>query len=184
MLLPAEQFDAVVAALYPGRTAAAVAGAGTDGGQRRGPRIPVATRLTMIPFVPGAEGLGGYDFPPGPNGSPCLPLAEPVSVPVRDLSRGGLRFLMPRRLPLDTPFVLLMPAAGPVPATGVGPVPVAVECSVSYWQPVRRDLFAIGARFVRALPTFAAPRQPPTILLPGFGEVAGDAAATSARTAG
>lgn len=162
MLLAADLFETVIRSLNPGR-AVAVAGptpasptappTGTGGGGlRRGLRVPVATRLTVIPFAPGAEGLGGYDFPPGADGSPRMPLADSLSVPVRDLGRGGVRFLMPRRLPLDTPFVLLLPPAGWTAArhtADAGPAddarPIAVECTVTYWQPLRRDLFAIGA---------------------------------------
>jgi hypothetical protein len=191
MLLAAELFETIVASLNPGRAAAAATLAaapaasplsGIGGGLRQGHRIPVATRLTVIPFAPGAEGFGGYDFPLAADGSPNIPLADPVSVPVRDLSRGGVRFLMPRRLPLDTPFVLLLP---PVPkaahrAAAAHPAAdaraMAVECSVIYWQPIQRDLFAVGAQFVRVLPQFAASGQPPAILLPGFGDLAADVA--------
>src|SRR5688572_32876256 len=112
MLLPAELFDEVLGCVTEGAGDAASGssmGLPTGGGQRRGPRVTIGGRFTLIPFAPGAEGLAGYDFPRNADGSPQLPLAGPLSVPVRDVSRGGLRFLMPRRLPLDTPFVLLLP---------------------------------------------------------------------------
>ena len=198
MLLAVELFETVVAALHPGRAAAAAStavidGAEGGGGLRRGHRVPVTTRLTVIPFAPGAEGLGGYDFPRNPNGSLRMPLADPVSVPVRNLGRGGVRFLMARRLPLDTPFVLLLPpvpkSAGTLAAgqpTGGSPAaarPLAVECTVTYWQPIQRDLFAIGAQFVRVLEAFAAPQQPPIIALPGFGDAGTATADTALRPA-
>src|SRR5437879_162661 len=111
MLLSNELFEEVlgsITAMLASAPAVAV-NVPTGGGQRRDPRIAVNNRLTLFPFSPGAEGLAGYDFPRLSNGSLQLPLADPVSVPIRDLSRGGVRFLMPRRLPLDTPFVLLLP---------------------------------------------------------------------------
>lgn len=168
MLLSAEMFDRVVTVLNPERSAVPMAG----GGQRKSPRVPITTRLTLVPFATGAEGLAGYDFPLDRSGSLQIPLADPVSVPIRDLSRGGLRFMTPRRLALDTPFVLLLPAftPGSLPA-GVSAPPLAIECTVSYWQPIQRDLFAIGAQFLRELKSFRAPATPPTILLPGFGSM-------------
>src|SRR4051794_15056366 len=61
-------------------------------GQRRGPRGTPDGRVTTPPPPPGPAHAG-----------PAL------SVPVRGLSRGGLRFLHSQRLPLDTPFVALLP---------------------------------------------------------------------------
>ena len=195
MLLAAEMFDGIVARLsadaagvrsaLPPQMAAPTAAAVsiTGGGLRRGPRVNVGGRLTVIPFAPGAEGLGGYDFPAGADGSPQVPLADPLSVPVRDLSRGGLRFLSGRRLALDTAFVLLLPR--PAVPHGISDVgiaaalyagksrpPLALECTVTYWQPVRRELFAIGARFRRELPGFVAPTKPAAVVLPGYEEPA------------
>ncbi|MGH2549479.1 MAG: hypothetical protein ACRDHN_08820 [Thermomicrobiales bacterium] len=164
MLLSTEMFEQVVATLNPARSAVPVAG----GGQRRSARIPIATRLTLVPFATGAEGLAGFDFPMDRTGSLRIPLADPVSVPIRDLSRGGIRFMTPRRLALDTPFVLLLPASvASLPE--VASSPIAIECTVTYWQPVQRDLFAIGAQFLRELKPFRVPTTPTTILLPGFG---------------
>ncbi len=165
MLLSSEMFDRVIASVHPGR---ATASAGIGGGQRLSPRIPISTRLTLIPFATGAESLAGFDFPVDRTGTLRIPLADPVSVPVRDISRGGVRFMTPRRLALDTPFVLLLPSGyGDQP--GVTQSPTALECTVTYWQPVQRDLFAIGAQFIRELKPFRVPATPVTILLPGFG---------------
>ncbi|QOV87517.1 hypothetical protein [Humisphaera borealis] len=164
MLLPPELFDQVVSALSPARAAVPL----TGGGQRQSARVPVATRLTIVPFATGAEGLAGFDFPLDRDGTLRIPLADPVSVPVRDLSRGGIRFMTPRRLALDTPFVVLLPPTTPS-MPGVAARPLAIECTVTYWQPVQRDLFAIGAQFLRELKSFRAPATATTILLPGFG---------------
>lgn len=164
MLLSSEMFDRVVTSLHPGRSGTSAAG----GGQRQTPRIPVTTRLTIVPFATGAESLAGFDFPIDRTGSLRIPLADPVSVPVRDLSRGGIRFMTPRRLSLDTPFVLLLPSGYESHST-LASSPTALECTISYWQPIQRDLFAIGAQFIRELKPFRVPTTPVTILLPGFG---------------
>lgn len=169
MLLSTEIFDTVVATLNPTRAAAHSA----VSGQRRSPRVPVANRLTILPFASGAEGLAGFDFPLDESGALQIPLADPVSVPVRDLSRGGLRFMTPRRLSLDTPFVLLLPS-GARSQAGASASPVAIECTVTYWQPIQAGLFAIGAQFLRELKPFRVPTTPITILLPGFGNPAAD----------
>ena len=169
MLLSTEMFDQVIATLNPARATMPVAA----GGQRRSVRVPVTTRLTMVPFATGAEGLAGFEFPVDRTGSLRIPLADPVSVPVRDLSRGGVRFMTPRRLALDTPFVLLLPPNGlKMGGTGGGTAsPIAIECTVTYWQPIQRDLFAIGGQFIRELKPFRVPTATTTILLPGFGSV-------------
>ena len=170
MLLPAELFDEVLGGISAGVGGALdglPSGIPTGGGQRREPRVAVGCRFTVIPFAPGAEGLAGYDFPRSANGSPQLPLAGPLSVPVRDVSRGGLRFLMPRRLPLDTPFVLLLPRKN-ADQNATTPAVLAVECTVTYWQPVRRELFAIGAQFMRTHDGFVAPAAAPEVVLAGM----------------
>ena len=174
MLLSADVFDAVVARLAAGPP-------GGAGGQRRGPRSMLDTRLTIIPYP---EGLGGQVGPP-------------LSVPVRDLSRGGMRFLLPQRLPLDTPFVTLLPRAhhtgvdesqdAPDP---VEPKPLAVLCAVAYWQPLAKDLFALGGEFTRVLSAvdrFEPPAAQPLIVLPELpvGEQpAGQSAAALRRAVG
>ena len=135
-----------------------------SGGGRRGPRVSAGGRVVIVPCP---EGVDAGQKPP-------------LSVPMRDLSRGGVRILMPRRLPLDTQFVLLLPrsteaphAKGPTAATGVKKAapaaPLAVECTVIYWQPLARELFAIGGQFTRVLSgaEFQAPSQPPGVVLPG-----------------
>ena len=164
MLLANELFEEVLGTLTAGVSAAATT-VPTGGGQRREPRIPLSQRLTLIPFAAGAEGLAGYDFPRTSRGELQIPLSDPLSVPVRDLSRGGLRFLMPRRLPLDTPFVLLLPRL-PMAGSPVGrSTPTAVECTVTYWQPIQRELFGIGARFLRLLPGFVPSAIKPGVVL-------------------
>jgi len=171
MLLSSEQFDSILTTLRTGRENEPAPADG--GGLRKSPRVPVSTRLTLIPFASGAEDLAGFDFPLDKEGWLKIPLADPLSVPIRDISRGGLRFLSPRRLPLDTPFVLLMPPAGS--AAGATDTPaqhLAIECMVTYWQPLKRDLFAIGAQYIRALAPFRPIAAAPTILLPGFGQLA------------
>jgi hypothetical protein len=161
MLLASELFDTILSTMSVRTGPGGLALPQTGGGQRRGPRVPVASRLTVVPFAPGAEGLLGFDFPRDADGLLKLPLGDPQSVPVRDLSRGGVRFLMPRRLPLETPFVLMLPRSSDPSAD-----PVAVESSVTYWQPINRDLFAIGAQFHRVLEGFAAPSVTPAVVLP------------------
>lgn len=164
MLLAADHFEAVLASLPVQPASIAVT---TGGGQRQGPRVAVAGRLIVIPYAPGAQTLVGYDFPRDAQGSPMIPLGNPQSVPLRDLSRGGVRFLMPRRLPLDTPFILLLPRLQPSSSATAEPAaPIAIECTVSYWQPVRRELFAIGSQFLRVLQGFVPPAIAPTLVLP------------------
>lgn len=171
MLLATDQFDAIVAALHPA-SASIPADAINGGGQRRSPRVPVLTRVTLVPFAAGAEGLAGYDFPIDRTGSLRMPLADPVSVPIRDLSSGGIRFMMPHRLALDSAFVLLLPGVNsePVLPQAAGQSLMAVECTVTYWQPIRRDLFAIGAQFLRTLAPFRASDKPATVLLPDLND--------------
>jgi hypothetical protein len=163
MLLAPELFDQILVSLDSDAALLAGATAG-GGGQRRAPRFATTARVTLIPFAPGTEGLGGYDFLRDADGRLQLPLGQPQRVPVRDLSRGGMRFLMPCRIPLDTPFVLLLPR------TGFDTVPLALEASVTYWQPVQRDLFAIGAQFRRELQGFVAPSATPALVLPNLPE--------------
>src|SRR5690242_2495057 len=87
MLLSEDVFEGI-AQLLGGSVSTGPAAAG----QRRGPRAVLDTRLTIVPC------------PDGPERA-----ERGLSVPVRDLSRGGLRFLHTERLPLDTPFVALLP---------------------------------------------------------------------------
>src|SRR4051812_19937426 len=131
MLLEPEIFDQILEMVDTDHVRPIPAG-NAGGGHRQSPRFTTTTRLTVIPFAPGSEGLGGYDFLRHRTAPLHLPLAPPLLVPVRDLSRGGVRFLMPGRLPLDTPFVLQLPRSRQNP--------VSVEASVTYWQPIEKNL--------------------------------------------
>jgi hypothetical protein len=184
MLLAANVFNAVIDGLeFDARRGARSA--------RRDPRVLLSTRLSILPCPQGVEhGLGA-----------------PLSVPVRDLSRGGLRFLLPRRLPLDTQFIAVLPGAGHLsnvcaaseaapsesplavnPAEWLqpeGPLaepdaaapeaepvnrdlpPLTVLCGVAYWQPLAKDLFAIGGQFLRVIEGLTLPDVEPRIVLPG-----------------
>ena len=169
MLLTADLYDGMLDALGAGPAMAA-----GGGGQRRGPRASLDARLTIIPCPEGADG----------------PHWPPLAVPVRDLSRGGLRFLLPRRLPLDTRFIVLLPrqekvadwrsdgvmecapdgdAASSTPSLRHSTTPpLPVECVVAWWQPLARDLFALGGQFVRVASGVAAPAVAPRVVLPGL----------------
>ena len=145
MLLSEDVFEGI-AQLLNGSIATAA------GGQRRGPRAVLDTRLTIIPC---------------PGGPDCA--ERPLSVPVRDLSRGGLRFLHTERLPLDTPFVALLPRPRQLNPTGTdNPLPVLAV--VAYWQPLAKDLFALGGEFRRVLSGIDLPalRQQPAVILHGL----------------
>ncbi len=143
----------------------------STGGQRRGPRLALRGRLTLLPCPEGLEG----------------PIGPPLSVPVRDLSQGGVRFLLPRRLPLDTQFILLLAASQPLGTRETRPL--AVLSVVSHWQPVSKDLFAIGGQFLEMLDTSAMPGEllsfEPRVVLPGMAanEPQGAAAAEMLRRA-
>ena len=195
MLLAANVFNAVI----DGLESDARRGARSA---RRDPRVLLSTRLSILPCPQGVEhGLGA-----------------PLSVPVRDLSRGGLRFLLPRRLPLDTQFIAILPGAGhlanvssaadPAPSESPLPVnpaewlqpegatpepeadthdegavasdlpPLLVLCGVAYWQPLAKDLFAIGGQFLRVMEGIPVPDIEPRIVLPG--EADADAGAVPA----
>jgi hypothetical protein len=176
MLLAANVFNAVIHGLESD------AGRGTRSA-RRDPRVLLSTRLNILPCPDGLE-----------NGMGAL-----LSVPVRDLSRGGLRFLLPRRLPLDTQFIAALPGAGhlavwnadstsngssfPMPppqwlqagpgkSASASPVqlsdkPLMILSGVAYWQPLAKDLFAIGGQFLRILRDVAVPNVEPRVVLPG-----------------
>jgi hypothetical protein len=141
--------------------------------ERREPRVSLSGRVVVVPCPEGLESAH----------------ASPLSVPMRDLSRGGVRFLLPRRLPLDTQFILLLSretgtqAHPPAqkPGTSAPPPALALECTVIYWQPLARDLFAIGGQFVRVLSAtdYRVPDEPPRVVLPGL--AAGDPGADPAQ---
>jgi hypothetical protein len=147
MLLSEDVFEGI-AQLLGGSLAAGAAG------QRRGPRVTLDTRLTILPCPDGPDRAG----PP------------PLSVPVRDLSRGGLRFLHSERLPLDTPFVALLPRRRQLNQQPGTDKPLALLAVVAYWQPLAKDLFALGGEFRRVLSGIDLPalREQPTIILPGL----------------
>ena len=96
--------------------------------RRREQRVGVAARITLIPVTE------------------TLP-AAPFTVPLRDLSAGGLGFLHTERIGLDEQFVALLPD---------GRDSMAVLCRVAYYQPLAERLYAVGATFVRVLRQSAA----------------------------
>lgn len=69
--------------------------------------------------------------------------AENLTVPIRDLSRGGFAFFHDQRLPLGEQFALVLPES-----TGSS---LVLQSTVTYWQPLDTNFFAIGARFCRIL---------------------------------
>ena len=93
------------------------------GARRRGPRVDVRARVTVIPLTDSLATV-------------------PFDVTLRDLSPGGVGFLHTDRFGLDQQFVILLPD---------GRESVAVLCEVAYYQPVATDAYSIGARFVRVL---------------------------------
>ena len=92
--------------------------------QRKQPRVGLRSRATIIPL--------------SESSSPT-----PVSIQIRDLSSSGIGFLHDRKMSLDEQFALVLPRNGDTPSV--------ILCSVAFWQPLARDLFAVGARFVRIL---------------------------------
>lgn len=92
--------------------------------QRRAPRQGLRARATIIPLCESSH-----------------PTA--LCVQVRDLSPAGVGFLHDKKMALDEQFALVLPRAGDNPSV--------VLCSVAFWQPLARDLYAIGARFTRIL---------------------------------
>ena len=97
--------------------------------QRRQPRVALEADATIIPL--------GYERP---GATPII---------ARDLSSSGIGFLHDRQLALDEQFALVLPQANDNPAL--------LLCEVAFWQPLGRDVFAIGARFVRVLREASAP---------------------------
>jgi len=92
--------------------------------QRRGPRARVDAQAMLLPF--------SDRFAP-----------DTLNVAIRDVSAGGFGFLHHRPLPLGTQFGLLLPESSGRP--------LVILCTITYWQPVAQDLFAVGASFVRVL---------------------------------
>ena len=46
--------------------------------------------------------------------------------------------------------------------------PLAVQCVVAYWQPIDRNLFAVGGQFLKVLTAADLPTEKPEVLLPDF----------------
>ncbi|HET6251312.1 MAG TPA: hypothetical protein VFE47_26750 [Tepidisphaeraceae bacterium] len=92
--------------------------------QRRTPRTGLRTRAAIIPL--------------GENAHPAA-----ITIEVRDLSASGIGFLHEQKMALDEQFALVLPRTNDTPSV--------VLCSVAFWQPLARDLFAVGARFRRVL---------------------------------
>jgi len=68
---------------------------------------------------------------------------ENLQVPIRDLSRGGFAFLHDRRLPLGEQFALLLHESSGRP--------LAILCTIAWWQPLEDGFYAIGAKFSQVL---------------------------------
>jgi hypothetical protein len=92
--------------------------------QRRQPRLGLRARATVIPLSEGSH-----------------PAA--ITIQVRDISAAGIGFLHDKKMSLDEQFALVLPRTGDTPSV--------VLCSVAFWQPLARELYAIGARFIRVL---------------------------------
>ena len=92
---------------------------------RRTPRTPLDVRATLLPF------------------SERFASDTTLSAPVRDLSRGGFGFLHDQPLPLGEQFALLLPEQSGKP--------IVILCTITYWRPLAKALYAIGARFSRVL---------------------------------
>lgn len=92
--------------------------------QRRQHRATLHARATIIPLR-----------------ESCHPGS--LAILVRNLSPAGMGFLYERPMNLDEQFAMVLPRAGDTPAV--------VLCAVASWQPLARDLYGIGARFVRIL---------------------------------
>src|SRR2546428_556530 len=123
MQLPGAWFEQIVGALDApaAEGAAPSAAAAADRERRREPRVGVRSKVILIPLIDG-HGLG----------------PKPVTVPLRDISAGGIGFFHSEKVGLDAQFVALLPH---------GIDSVAVLCQVAYYQPLGERLFAVGARF-------------------------------------
>ena len=129
--LAAPLFEQIVSAFdAPIPPAGATGATGTQ--RRREPRVGISARVTLIPLT------GDDTLAPGP-----------ITVPLRNLSAGGIGFLHGDKVRLDEQFVVLLPHGGTRDS-------VAVLCQVAYYQPLADRLFAVGARFVRVLKQPAA----------------------------
>lgn len=106
-----------------GEMASSPAGQGNDD-RRRSPRTPLELSAALMPF---SEQISN----------------ENLAVPIRDLSRGGFSFVHDRRLPLGEQFALLLPETSGRP--------LAILCTVAWWQPLDNGFYAVGAKFCRIL---------------------------------
>ena len=95
---------------------------------RRASRTPTRVCATLLPF------------------SDAFSL-HAIRVPVRDVSRGGFRFLYDRPVALGESFALVLPETSAPPTV--------ILCTVANWEPLTANLYAIGARFAQVL------RHPP-----------------------
>ncbi|HZK80662.1 MAG TPA: hypothetical protein VFC46_06330 [Humisphaera sp.] len=111
----------------------AEANAGTDADERRQPRADLNARATIIPLRESCN-----------FGSP--------TILVRNLSPSGIGFLYERPMSLDEQFALVLPRSGDTPAI--------VLCAVACWQPLAKDVYGIGARYVRILRDGGDPALP------------------------
>jgi hypothetical protein len=120
MELTADMFRKIVETSEPGM----VLGGRNDREQRKTPRTRLAVHAALMPF------------------SDRFAL-ETIVTPVRDVSRGGFKFLHDHQVPLGEQFAMVLSeSAGR---------PIVILCTVAYYQPLAEDLFAIGARFCRVL---------------------------------
>lgn len=113
-------FEQIVATLNAPPSAMPEAPAG-EGQRRREQRVGVRAEVTVIPLTD---------------------TAAPFSVPVRDVSPGGIGFYHSAPIALDEQFVVMLPQENDV---------LAVLCQVAHYQPLAARVFAVGARFVRVL---------------------------------
>jgi hypothetical protein len=96
----------------------------TEGEQRRRPRLGLRASGTLIPLSDSAN-------------------PSAIAIEIRDVSSAGIGFLHNKKMSLDEQFALVLPRTGDTPSV--------VLCAVAFWQPLARNLFAIGGRFIRVL---------------------------------
>ena len=139
MQLPGALFEEIIGTLNGRATAAAFSSSPSDAAdraacdipsqpqRRRDSRLGVQARVTLIPLTDHDTLSSG-----------------PLTVPLRDLSAGGLGFLHGGTVALDEQFVVLLPHGHAQKGDSV-----AVLCQVAYYQPLAERVYAVGARFVR-----------------------------------
>jgi hypothetical protein len=129
MHLSAKQFAEIVE-----RLEADAAGV-PAGDNRRAPRVALANRATIIPYVGGVAGKG-------------------VGVEVRDFSARGIRFLHSAKFTRGEQFVLEL--------LQQGAEPVSILCTIVHCKPTDEGPFSTGAEFtcvLRNVKAGAADRQ-------------------------